>query len=61
MKKVVVQIKLIFSPDDEDKTGKGWYFEERSLNTSGNWRTSQLFSTQSKANDAWKQGNIKWE
>lgn len=49
-------VNAIFSPDDEAKTGKGWYLQERG----GDWRTSQLFKTEQSAWDAWRDGKIVW-
>lgn len=52
---------LIYSVDDENETGKGWYYEERCLGRGGNWRSSQLFETEQEARQAFGNGHIKWE
>lgn len=59
--KQVVSTPLIYSPYDEDEYGKGYYFEERALNTSGKWRTSQLFASKSEARQALRDNKIIWD
>jgi len=47
-------MKLIFSPDDHAKHGKGYYWQEYKK-----WRTSQLFKTEKEAIRASDQYTIK--
>lgn len=49
-------MKLIYSPDDRAKHGKGYYWQEYR-----NWRTSQLFKTKEEAMKAKEQNKIKWD
>jgi len=49
-------MKLIYSPDDARRYGKGWYWQ-RFID----WKTSQLFKTEKEAIKAKKENCLKWE
>ena len=49
-------MKLIFSPDDHDKYGKGYYWQD-----SKTWRTSQLFKTVEEAEKAKEENKLRWD
>ena len=55
-KKTGHPLQLVYSPDDEVKTGKGWYWQD--LVT---WKTSQLYKYQSVAVNAhYRHQSMKW-
>jgi len=49
-------MKLIYSHDDAMKCGKGWYWQRYK-----DWKTSQLFKTDTEAFQAKHQNKLKWE
>lgn len=49
-------MRLIYSPDDNKKHGKGYYWEEYK-----NWKTSQLFKTEEEAMQSKKENKLRWE
>lgn len=46
---------LIFSPDDNENNGKGWYFQRFPEQD-----TSQLFETKAEAMKVMESNNLKW-
>ena len=58
---------LVFSPDDKDETGKGYYlqqFKRGEKNGDPNYpltRISILYATETEARESYQNGSIKWE
>ena len=53
-------IELVFSPDDEDQSGKGWYMQEYSR-TNTDTRTSKLYESEEAARHDYNKGLVEWE
>ena len=49
-------IDLIYSPDDDDEVGRGWYFQRMD-----DWATSQLFASSEEAEAAMANNEIEWD
>ena len=56
MEKYNLPDALIYSENDEEDTGKGWYFEKRD----GSWLQSQSFETEQDAIEAKRNQTINW-
>jgi len=52
---------IVFSPDDEDMTDKGWYLIQYKGAPSFDSRTSELYATKAEALKAYREGTVKWE
>jgi hypothetical protein len=50
-------VDLVYSPDDEDASGKGYYLHRYKPTDA----TSQLFATGDEAIVALKDGKVEWE
>jgi hypothetical protein len=48
-------MRLVYSPDDAARTGKGWYWER-----DGDWAVSQSFATREEAEAARRKGRLVW-
>ena len=53
-----MNIELIYSPDDAENEGKGYYFQK--WIGGGKTKTSQLFANEDEAQSALTQNKIKW-
>lgn len=47
-------MRIVYSRDDQLRTGRGWYWEDDS------WRTSQSFQTYTEAEKADRDGRLVW-
>lgn len=60
-----VDIRLVYSPDDERDSGKGYYFEKYIWDGvpshCGEFQQSQLFTFRNEAWEAKKKGQVVWE
>lgn len=48
-------MRLVYSPDDAARSGKGWYWERH------DWKTSQLFASRAAAEDAMRDDSLVWD
>lgn len=53
-----MSIELIYSPDDAENEGKGYYFQK--WIGGGETKTSQSFASETEAQSALTQNKIKW-
>jgi len=51
---------IVFSPDDEDMTGKGWYLQQFKGSPTYDTRTSELYATKAEAINDYREDKVKW-